>query len=170
MLGRRSGIRPGCRWTTTTRCCRRSPAGRARAEPTTARGAAAQPVRLARPLLDRSPTRSQRLLDRSWAAAAQRRATPASPASSAGPGDYRKHGHDLRPQPGAPRDHDAMIIRTRRRLLAAAQNLRDEHTTPPGVDAPEQYRVRAGGIFLQRGADWVAETSELRKAFSASGS
>jgi hypothetical protein len=60
---------------------------------------------------------------------------------------------------------DAMIIRTRRRLLSAALNLRDQHITPPGVDAPEHYRVRAGGIFLERGADWVEETAELRKAF-----
>jgi hypothetical protein len=60
---------------------------------------------------------------------------------------------------------DAMIIRTRRRLLTAALNLRDENTTPPGVETPEHYRVRAGGVFLEHNADWVTETIELRKAF-----
>jgi phenylpropionate dioxygenase-like ring-hydroxylating dioxygenase large terminal subunit len=60
---------------------------------------------------------------------------------------------------------DSMIIRTRHRLLGVAQALRDQGTVPPGVDDPEVFRVRAGGIILPKGADWLAETEQLRKAF-----
>jgi phenylpropionate dioxygenase-like ring-hydroxylating dioxygenase large terminal subunit len=58
---------------------------------------------------------------------------------------------------------DVMIIRTRRRLLRAAQDLQ-EGRTPPGVDQPELYRQRSGGVILPRSADWIAATAELRKA------
>jgi hypothetical protein len=58
-----------------------------------------------------------------------------------------------------------MVIRVRRRLLAAAQNLATEQLTPPGVDAPASYRVRGGGVILPRDADWLAATEPLRKAF-----
>jgi nitrite reductase/ring-hydroxylating ferredoxin subunit len=61
---------------------------------------------------------------------------------------------------------DTMIIRTRQRLLTAAKALRDDGTTPPGVDRPEAYRVRAGGILLPRGADWLEATQHLREAFA----
>ena len=37
--------------------------------------------------------------------------------------------------------------------------------TPPGVDDPEAYRVRSGGVFLPPDADWVEATRELRQAF-----
>jgi len=37
--------------------------------------------------------------------------------------------------------------------------------TPPGVDDPEVYRVRSGGVFLPPEADWVEATRELRQAF-----
>ena len=60
---------------------------------------------------------------------------------------------------------DAMIIRTRRRLLRAAQALRQEDTIPPGVDAPELYQQRSGGVILPRTADWLEATQELRQAF-----
>ena len=60
---------------------------------------------------------------------------------------------------------DAMIIRTRRRLLQAAQALAQAGTVPPGVDQPELYRQRSGGIILPEGADWVNATEELRKAY-----
>jgi hypothetical protein len=60
---------------------------------------------------------------------------------------------------------DAMVIRVRRRLLDAARALAEEGITPPGVDKPEIYRQRSGGVFLPRGADWVEATRELRQAF-----
>jgi hypothetical protein len=60
---------------------------------------------------------------------------------------------------------DTMIIRTRRRLLDAARALEEHGTVPPGVDNPEVFGVRAGGIILPRGADWLQATAELRKAF-----
>jgi phenylpropionate dioxygenase-like ring-hydroxylating dioxygenase large terminal subunit len=60
---------------------------------------------------------------------------------------------------------DAMIIRTRRRLLAAAVALAESGTPPPGADDPTAYRVRAGSIFLPDDADWVEATTHLREAF-----
>ncbi|HZT06988.1 MAG TPA: Rieske 2Fe-2S domain-containing protein [Chloroflexota bacterium] len=60
---------------------------------------------------------------------------------------------------------DAMIIRTRRRLLEAARALRERGQAPPGVDEPEVYSVRSGGVILPRDADWIAATADLRKAF-----
>jgi phthalate 4,5-dioxygenase len=60
---------------------------------------------------------------------------------------------------------DVMIIRVRRRLITAARALAEFGTVPPGVDEPAVYRVRAGGIFLPKGANWIDETKELREAF-----
>jgi len=60
---------------------------------------------------------------------------------------------------------DAMVIRTRRRLIDAAKALRDDGTIPPGVDEPEIYRQRSGEVVLPRDADWWEATEELRKAF-----
>ena len=40
-----------------------------------------------------------------------------------------------------------MVIRVRRRLIAAATALAERGVVPPGVDAPEVYAVRAGGCF-----------------------
>jgi phenylpropionate dioxygenase-like ring-hydroxylating dioxygenase large terminal subunit len=60
---------------------------------------------------------------------------------------------------------DVMIIRTRRRLLNAAQALAQDGLVPPGVDQPEVYRQRSGGVFLPQGPDWVAATEELRQAY-----
>jgi hypothetical protein len=48
---------------------------------------------------------------------------------------------------------DAMIIRARRRLLTAARELRDNGTTPTGVDNPSLYRMRSGGALLPRGVN-----------------
>ena len=59
---------------------------------------------------------------------------------------------------------DQMVIRTRKRLIDAARALRDRGEIPPGVDRPEIYGVRSGGVVLPRGADWLAATQELRKA------
>ncbi len=60
---------------------------------------------------------------------------------------------------------DAMVIRVRRRLLAAAKALEEDGTTPPGVDDPTVYHVRAGGTYLPEGVDWVEATKDLRRAF-----
>jgi phthalate 4,5-dioxygenase oxygenase subunit len=60
---------------------------------------------------------------------------------------------------------DSMIIKTRRRLINAARDLM-EGATPPGVDNPEVYGVRAGGIILPRDTkDWVEATNKLRAAW-----
>jgi hypothetical protein len=60
---------------------------------------------------------------------------------------------------------DAMVIRTRQRLMRAAVALRDHGEIPPGVDTPEVYRQRSGGIVLPREVDWWEKTRELRKGF-----
>jgi phthalate 4,5-dioxygenase len=60
---------------------------------------------------------------------------------------------------------DAMVIRVRRRLIAAVQAYMRSGAVPPGVDDPDVYRVRSGGVFLPEGADWVESTRELRQAF-----
>jgi hypothetical protein len=60
---------------------------------------------------------------------------------------------------------DAMIIRTRRRLIAAAKALRDEGVLPPGVDNPEVYRQRSGEVILPRDAFWWDATKPLREVF-----
>jgi phenylpropionate dioxygenase-like ring-hydroxylating dioxygenase large terminal subunit len=60
---------------------------------------------------------------------------------------------------------DAMVIRVRRRLIAAVQAHMNHGVTPPGVDDPDVYRVRSGGVFLPPDADWVEATRELRQAF-----
>jgi phthalate 4,5-dioxygenase oxygenase subunit len=60
---------------------------------------------------------------------------------------------------------DVMVIRVRRRLLAAADALAAGSVTPPGVDHPEVYAVRGGGVYLPHGADWLEATAKLRQAF-----
>ncbi len=62
---------------------------------------------------------------------------------------------------------DSMVIKTRRRLIRAAQDLRENAVTPPGVDDPEAYRVRSGGVIIPRDVDWLEATHDLRKAFVA---
>lgn len=59
---------------------------------------------------------------------------------------------------------DAMIIRTRRRLLEAARLLRSSGLVPAGVDDPAVYAVRSGGVELPRSANWLAATESLRRA------
>ena len=58
-----------------------------------------------------------------------------------------------------------MVIRTRRRLINVAKALRDQGIAPPGVDNPEVYQQRSGGVILPRKADWLDATTELRKAY-----
>jgi phthalate 4,5-dioxygenase len=60
---------------------------------------------------------------------------------------------------------DSMIIRVRRRLIEATRALAEHGTPPPGVDQPEAYAVRSGGVFLPDDAHWLQATAELRKAF-----
>jgi len=60
---------------------------------------------------------------------------------------------------------DVMIIRARRRLLEAARALRDRGVPPPGLDTPEAFATRSGGVVLKRAANWVEETEPLRRAF-----
>jgi hypothetical protein len=62
---------------------------------------------------------------------------------------------------------DQLIIRTRRKLMACARALRDEGVVPPGVDNPEVYHQRSGGIVLPRSADWWEATRSLREQFDA---
>jgi hypothetical protein len=57
---------------------------------------------------------------------------------------------------------DAMIIRTRRRMIAAAKALRDENTLPPGVEDSSVYRTRTGSVVLPRSADWLEATEHAR--------
>jgi phenylpropionate dioxygenase-like ring-hydroxylating dioxygenase large terminal subunit len=61
---------------------------------------------------------------------------------------------------------DMMIIRVRRRLLMAAQALAEQGLTPPGVDDPEVFGARAGGVFLPQDAEWLQATEDLRRGFS----
>jgi hypothetical protein len=58
-----------------------------------------------------------------------------------------------------------MIIRTRRRLLAAADAWADQGVPPPGTHRPEAYRVRSGGVILPEGVDWAEATRNLQRAF-----
>jgi len=62
---------------------------------------------------------------------------------------------------------DALIIRTRRRLLACARALQEAGAVPPGVDQPEVYHQKSGGIILPRSADWWEATREVRERFLA---
>ena len=60
---------------------------------------------------------------------------------------------------------DSMIIRVRRSLIRAAEALREAGVVPPGVDSPEVYAQRSGGVILPRNVEWFEGTRELRKAF-----
>jgi phthalate 4,5-dioxygenase oxygenase subunit len=60
---------------------------------------------------------------------------------------------------------DSMIIRSRRRLINAAKAFRETRVSPPGVDNPEVFAVRSGGVLLPAAVDWWQGTAELRQAF-----
>jgi hypothetical protein len=60
---------------------------------------------------------------------------------------------------------DQLIIRTRRRMVGAIKALRDQGIAPPGVDNPDVYRQRSGGVVLPRSVDWWEGTRDLRQAF-----
>ena len=55
---------------------------------------------------------------------------------------------------------DAMVVRTRVRLLNAVKAHRDHGRTPPCVDDPQAYRVRSGLAILPRDADWLEAVRE----------
>ncbi len=59
---------------------------------------------------------------------------------------------------------DSMVIRVRRRLLNAAKALRDAGAVPPGVDTPDVYMTRVGGIVLPKDAHWWQATEDVRRA------
>ena len=61
---------------------------------------------------------------------------------------------------------DAMIIRTRRRLLEAMKALRDHGTVPPGVDDPTVYGIRSTTVVLSDAESWQSVASPLLKAFT----
>jgi len=61
---------------------------------------------------------------------------------------------------------DALIIRTRRRVLNAAKALRDNGTPPPASLDPATYAQRSGQVVLPRTADWWEETRDLRRGFA----
>jgi nitrite reductase/ring-hydroxylating ferredoxin subunit len=60
---------------------------------------------------------------------------------------------------------DVMVIRVRRRLIAAAKALQEQGEIPPGAENPLVYRTRSGSVFLPKDADWIAATDDLRKGF-----
>jgi phthalate 4,5-dioxygenase len=62
---------------------------------------------------------------------------------------------------------DALIIRTRRRMIAAAKALDEQGLVPPGVESPELYRQRSGGVILPRDANWWDATEDRRRQFLA---
>ena len=60
---------------------------------------------------------------------------------------------------------DAMIIRTRKRMLDAMHALEDSGVVPPGVDEPEVYGTRSGWLIMPSDADWWEGSQELRAAY-----
>jgi phthalate 4,5-dioxygenase len=62
---------------------------------------------------------------------------------------------------------DALIIRTRRKLLATAKAFRDQGVLPPGVDNPELYHMRSGEFLLPRSVDFWEALRDRREKFEA---
>ena len=58
---------------------------------------------------------------------------------------------------------DSMIIRARRKWIAAARALDEQGVRPPGVDDPTVYRERSGEVILPRSVDRWEGTKELRE-------
>ena len=59
---------------------------------------------------------------------------------------------------------DAMVIWMRRRLIDAAQALRDEGVVPANVDDPTLYRIRPASILLPEGESWITATEKARQS------
>jgi phthalate 4,5-dioxygenase oxygenase subunit len=60
---------------------------------------------------------------------------------------------------------DLMVVRTRRRILQAAQAFAEEGVSPPALDRPESYGVRAGGLFIPEEENWVEYVEQFLPAF-----
>lgn len=60
---------------------------------------------------------------------------------------------------------DMMCVTVRQQIMTAARALVEDGVTPPGVDDPAAYRVRAGGVILPEEADWLEATEDLREAY-----
>ena len=56
---------------------------------------------------------------------------------------------------------DVMIIRTRRKLLDCVRAFQTRGAPPPGVDRPELYRMRSGGVIVTRGVNGLDAMSDL---------
>jgi nitrite reductase/ring-hydroxylating ferredoxin subunit len=56
---------------------------------------------------------------------------------------------------------DAMIIRTRRKLINAAKAFAASGQVPPGVDEPQLYRMRSGGALLPAGANGLEVLADV---------
>ena len=125
--------------------------------------------RLVRPLSAHRSAR-QRLPDRSRGAARRTGAPPATPASAASP---------CRTPPSPPawgrsttaREHlgtsDAMVIRVRRRLLAAIRAHMQNGTVPPGVDDPRRTACeRAACCCPKAPTGWKPRASCARRSSS----
>jgi phthalate 4,5-dioxygenase oxygenase subunit len=59
---------------------------------------------------------------------------------------------------------DTGIIQTRRRLVQAAKDLRDQDITPPEVQRPEVYSVRSAAVVMPRTERWVDAAHEKFQA------
>jgi phthalate 4,5-dioxygenase oxygenase subunit len=59
---------------------------------------------------------------------------------------------------------DAMVIYVRRRLIQAAQALRDEGGVPANVDDPKLCRVRPASALLPDGESWITTTEKARQS------
>jgi len=62
---------------------------------------------------------------------------------------------------------DALIIRTRRKLIKVAKDFRDHGILPPGVDEPHLYHMRSGEFILPRSVDWWEALRDKREQFDA---
>ena len=58
---------------------------------------------------------------------------------------------------------DLGIIGTRKKLINAANALREKGETPPGVRNPEWYQVRGAAIEIKRNQNWYGASEDMRK-------
>ena len=59
---------------------------------------------------------------------------------------------------------DAMIIRTRRRLIGIAKAWRDHRLAPPGATDPAMFKVRSAAVYLPRDIEWVTALADWHAA------
>ena len=59
---------------------------------------------------------------------------------------------------------DAMVIWMRRRLIDAAQTLRNDGVVPANVDDASLYRVRPASALLPEGESWITATEKARQS------